>query len=57
MVFSKVGASVFSVMASISALASSIDFKKAGLKCSFFICEKGAVSKGDNNGFIFQVQV
>ena len=52
MVFSNVGAAVFEVIASISTRASSMACSKAGLKCSFFIFENGAVSNGDNNGLL-----
>jgi hypothetical protein len=52
MVFSKVGTSLEFAIASISILASSMACKNAGLKCSFFILENGAVSNGVNNGFI-----
>ncbi len=56
MVFSKVGASELSVILSISCLALVIAASKAGLKCSFFILEKGGVLKGvlnfSNNGFV-----
>jgi hypothetical protein len=50
MVFSKVGVSVLSAIASISALASFIKISKAGKKCSFLTFEKGAKSKGIKRG-------
>jgi len=56
MVFLKVGSSALLAIASISCQANSIPLIKAGLKCSFFISENGAVKngvlKGNNKGLL-----